>query len=152
MNGRNWKVEVGTTPTMIAPAFYKDPNDYPILAGGAVEAGSYYRGHAWDGTRESSQFYWTPNGGTATMLPTHKYGAKTLADGITWVCIGLSRQFLDLSADVDNPVFVFDGAAGSEDEGLKLDAYRPAYTYENYNGEVFAQAESGTAIIGVKER
>ena len=153
MNSRAWKVTVTNTATMIAPRFNKDPLDCPILVHAeSVPKGSYRRSAGWDGTNENSVLYWTPNGGTSTDGPTHKYGAETGSDGVTWVVVGISRNYLDVSADVDNPCWISDGNSGGLEEGLKMDEFRPAYTYDGYNGEVWGIADSSDAEIGVKER
>ena len=159
-NTRSWTVTVTTTPTMIAPAFTKNPLDCPILAypGGpiVINPGDYWREYGWDGSAEHGKLYWSPNGGNSeeANAPTHSYGCQEYPDGVIWVVVGLSRNYLDLSADVENPIFVTDNGAenASAEAGLKLDEYRPAYTYENFNGEVWGIAESGDATIGVKER
>ena len=153
MNARAWKVKVTSgEQAMLAPRFNKDPERCPIWAAGEIDQGSYVREEAWDGTAEHNKLYWTPNGGTASTSPTHRYGAATTPDGIVWVVVGVPRKALDLSADETNPVWVHDGAPGGVGDGLTLDEYRPAYTYDGYNGEVWALASGSDATIGVKER
>ena len=153
MNSRAWKVTVTNSATMIAPRFNKDPMDCQILQDGEnVLKGSYRRSAEWDDTAENSRLYWTPNGGTCNERPVHKYGAKTGSDGVTWVVVGVSRKYLDVSADTDNPCWISDGNSGGLEEGLKMDEFRPAYTYDGYNGEVWGIADSSDAEIGVKER
>lgn len=70
--------------------------------------------------------------------------------GLTWVKLKESRKGLIVSADIEATTFITDQGDAVADEGLPLDANRPAVSYEGFSGDVNGIVSAGTATIGVK--
>ena len=157
MNGpRSWKLEVGTTPSMIAPSLSINLDNIPVVPTtqqNLLEAGGTYLIQIGSG---KPRLYWIAEPSNIMCLitpgnyPTHGLGVVEVA-GVHWLALPMSRRALDVTADDLTPVFITEQSDANE-TGLKLDDVRAAYTYTDYQGAVWAKTESGTATISVKDR
>lgn len=143
-----YSVVVSTVDTPVMPNCRKPsprPTDW-------VSMTTYAPGTTIKGERTSDGFYWTPNGGTSTTLPTCPvYEAVTTPDGITWVHFKYGpRKALVFTGDSANVMHVNSDAPATVSGGLVLDLYALRCPVPNSNHAAFsAVVESGTGVIHV---
>ena len=137
-----YKITVGTSSTQIAPDLnIQGVSDW--VKSTAYSVGDYVK------NPDTDFIYWATTAGTSVSAPTHTKGISTV-ETTEWLAITPNRDMI-ISADEDAPVFIADEGTAIIDEGLKLDVYRPAVSYERFTGSIYAISAT-SATISVKLR